>query len=131
MIMQLSQFIKGMVLLTSLCLIYIHLQMQILDLAYQGKSKEQTIKKLSEDNGNMTYKILKLQSAHHLGDKLLSEGSAMQFVGETQIVKLPALAATPATEETALISFPQRSSPRNPLLNFFAIRSQAEAKPQE
>ena len=44
-----------------LALTYIHMQMQIVDLAYRGNKKEQQIKKLIEENGNTTYKILILK----------------------------------------------------------------------
>ena len=120
--MKLSQFIKGMVTVTSLCLIYIHMQMQIFDLAYQGKIKELKIRKLHEDTGNNTYTVLKLKSAHNLGYKLLSENSDMQFMDNTQIVKLEA----PQTIVRA-----KNIAKANPIFCFFSLRSQAEAKPQE
>lgn len=126
--MKFAQFIKTMGTVTALCLIYIHMQMQIFDLAYQGKVKEQKIRKLNEDNGNATYSILKLKSAHNLGDQLLSENSGMQFLDESRIVKLEAPGA-PAQQPVVLSAVSSRKT--NPVLSFFSLRSQAEAKPQE
>ena len=49
--MQLWRFIKFMFGLTILALIYIHMQMNIFSLAYDGKQKEQNIVRLKEQNG--------------------------------------------------------------------------------
>src|SRR3989338_288194 len=126
--MKFSQFFKGMLTLTSLCLIYTHLQVQIFDLAYTAKIKEHKIRSLHEDNGNATYTILKLKSAHNLGGKLLAENSGMQFMDNSQIVRLKTPQATEA-QKIALSSAQKRQA--NPILNFLSLRSQAEAKPQE
>ena len=117
-----------MVTVTSLCLIYTHLQVQIFDLAYTAKVKEHKIRSLNEDNGNATYTILKLKSAPNLGGKLLSENSDMQFMDNSQIVRLKTPQAAQA-EKITLSSAQKRQA--NPILSFLSLRSQAEAKPQE
>jgi len=58
--MQLCKFIKVMGVIIVLALTYIHMQMQIVDLAYKGNRKEQQIKTLIEGNGNTTY-VLHIQ----------------------------------------------------------------------
>ncbi|MCK5178691.1 MAG: hypothetical protein KAR32_04110, partial [Candidatus Omnitrophica bacterium] len=65
--MHLCKFLKFMGVVIVLALTYIHMQMQIVDLAYRGNNKEQQIRTLIEENGNTTYKILMLKSANHLG----------------------------------------------------------------
>ena len=60
--MQLCKFLKVMSGIIVVSLTYIHMQMQIVDLAYRGNKKERQIKKLIEENGNTTYKILILNS---------------------------------------------------------------------
>ena len=125
--MKISKIFKGMVMLTSLSLIYIHMQMQIFDSAYQAKKREQFIKKLSEENGNLTYNILKLKSSHNLGNKLLSEKSDMKFMDNAQIVRLES--PPPARSNNVSISAVEKKV--NPILSFLSLKSQAEAKPQE
>ena len=125
--MKISKFFKGMVMVTSLSLIYIHMQMQIFDLAYQAKKKEQFIKKLSEENGNLNYNILKLKSSHNLGSKLLSEKSDMRFMDNTQVVRLES--PLPARTSNVVVAAVEKRI--NPILSFLSLKSQAEAKPQE
>ena len=86
--MKLLNFIKLMGMLTIVALIYINLQMQIFDLAYQGKIKEKSIRDLSDENGRIKYNILSLQSSNNLGVKLLKEQSGMRFLDNDNIVKL-------------------------------------------
>ena len=125
--MKISKICKSMVMLTSLSLIYIHMQMQIFDSAYQAKKREQFIKRLSEENGNLTYNILKLKSSHNLGNKLLSEKSDMKFMDHTQIVRLES--PQPARVNTVVITAVEKKT--NPILSFLSLKSQAEAKPQD
>ena len=84
-----------MCVLTALALVYIHMQMQIIDLAYRGKAKENQIRKLVEQNGNMSYTILTLKSANNLGYKMLAENSDMQFADQGDIVRI----ATPRDQK--------------------------------
>ncbi len=127
--MKLSHFFKLVVGVTFLSLIYIHMQMKIFDLAYQVKKREQLIRKLNENHGNLTYNTLKLKSAHNLGYKLLAEDSSMQFLDNSQIVKIESPQRLARTENIALSSTAKKRT--NPILSFLSLRSQAEAKPQE
>ena len=77
-----------MCVVTALALIYIHMQMQIIDLAYRGKAKENQIRRLVEQNGNITYKILTLKSSNNLGIKMLAENSDMQFADPESVVHI-------------------------------------------
>ena len=56
--MRLLKLIRMMTVVTILALIYIHMQMNIFALAYQGKKKEKQITKIKEMNGALTYNIL-------------------------------------------------------------------------
>ena len=125
--MKLLKFFKSMIVLTALSVIYINLQMQIFDLAYQAKKKEKEIHRLIDHNANFTYHILTLKSANHLGVTLLTEKSDMQFVDNRNVVNLqtPVLKAVHVTR-------PQRVEKKpNLLANLFSLKSQAEAKPIE
>jgi hypothetical protein len=86
--MQLGKWIKVMGFLTVMALCYLHMQMKIYALAYQAKTKEHEIQKLKDENGVATYHILSLKSANHIGQKLLSEESTMQFVSNDRVYEL-------------------------------------------
>jgi len=112
---------------TALALIYIHMQMQIIDLAYQGKRKEKNITKLTEKNGTVSYNILTLKSSNNLGRKLLAENSDLQFRDKGDVVEL--VAVDPDAGQPRVLAASQSRS-TNPILSFFS-RPEAEARAQE
>lgn len=126
--MRLSKFIKFMLLVTVLSLIYIHMQMQIFDLAYKGKRKEKKIINLSENNNMLTYNILQLKSACHLGLNLLEENSGLQFSDNNSIVHLMTPEAMSAEEEILAASISPKKT--NPILSFLSSRAR-EARAAE
>ncbi len=86
--MRLSKCLMCMGMLTVISLVYIQLQVQIFDLAYRGKNKEQEIRRLVDANGNVLQNISHLKSANYLGVKLLTDDSKMRFSGRDNIVEL-------------------------------------------
>ena len=126
--MKLSHVIKIMFFLTVLSLIYINMQMQIYDLAYKGKIRENIVKQLKESNGLFTYNILRLKSANHLGYLLLDDKSQMQFLDQSQIIKLPVTSQRLKKDNIVLLKQPERTL--NRWLTFFSLKSEAEARPQ-
>lgn len=126
--MKLSKFFQLLFVITALSLIYIHMQMQIFSLAYQGKRKEKEIISISEDNGLLTYNILHLTSSHNLGDKLLNEESTLQFCDNDQVIQLVTADKINAQQT---IEEGKQKKPTNPLLSFLSLRSHAEAQAQE
>ncbi len=124
--MKLTQFFKGMVCLTILSLIYINLQMQIFDLAYQGKKKEKEIRRLIDDNGKIFYDVLSLKSASNLGIKLLNEKSQLQFMDKDKIVKLETFEPSHTDKGMALSQKKERKL--SILENLFSLKAQAEAR---
>lgn len=117
--MKLSNIAKVMCFLTIAALIYIHMEMKIIDLAYKGKMKETQIRDLMEQNGNATYNVLSLKSASYLGGKLLVEESDMQFADPQDIfnLSLPRQLFSKIEEEN---ESPDKS---NPLLSLLSFRS--------
>jgi hypothetical protein len=109
-----------------LALAYIHMQMQMIDLAYQGNSKERKIAKLIEENGNVTYKILMLKSANNLGGVMFQDESDMRFADAGDVVRIPAsgefLAEDQGAGQTRLA---RRTHPILDLLSF-GVEAQAE-----
>ena len=127
--MHLCKFFKIMSIATIVALSYVHMQMQIIDLAYQGNQKEQQIKKLIEENGNATYKILMLKSANHLGIALLNEDSDMQFADTKDVIQIAA--SEKFLIENHLVSEPKLVKRTNPFLNLLSFGVEAEAKTAE
>jgi len=116
-------------ILTVLALAYIHMQMQIIDLAYAGSKKEQEIRKLIEQNGSTTYKILMMKSANNLGDMVLDNGSDMHFADMNDIVQVAASQDFFIDEQLAEQS--QLAKRANSLLNLLSFGLEAEAKSAE
>ena len=127
--MKLTRVLKIMSVITVLSLVYIHMQMQIIDLAYKEKSKEDRIKMLIEENGNVMYTILTLKSANYLGIKMLDEDFGMQFVETKDIVQISASEKffNDLSPDKQLNSGDKKKS----LLTFLSLSSQAEAMTRE
>jgi hypothetical protein len=123
--MSFGKFFKYTIIVTSLALVYIHLQMQIIDLAYQGEAKGRQMREFIEKNDNAFYAISKLKSANHLGDVLLAKNSDMQFAGPGDIVQM----AMPVefANENRLRSQIQFKRKTNLLLSLLSFTTQAEA----
>jgi len=121
--MRLSRLLKWIGFMTVLALVYIHMQMNIINLAYQGRNKEKAIRSLKEENGYLTYAILSLKSANNLGVKLLSKESGMDFVDRENIVVFK----NENTGATALTS--EKPKDRNNLfVSLLSLGAQAEAQ---
>jgi len=113
--------------ITLLALIYTHLQIQIIDLAYQGKRKENQIVELSESNGRLVYQILKMKSSSNLGGKLLASDSQLHFRDNQSVVELIASQGNTGKTGKGLA----KASKQNPILSFLSLKSQAEARPED
>ena len=123
--MKLSKFIMIILFCTIISLIYIQLQIQIFELAYQGKNKEEQLQKIIDVNDRVTYNILTLKSADHLGIKLLKENSKLQFLDQEYIVRLE----TPSQflEDEVLVKSADSEKNTNIFLSLFSLKSKAEA----
>lgn len=124
--MRLSKFVKVMGAVTVLALTYIHMQMQIIDLAYRGNGKEQRIKGLVEENGSTTYKILTLKSASHLGGAMFDQDSGMQFADAHDIVQVAA--SENFLTEHLSDEQPKPTAGAKPVLSLLSFGVEAEAK---
>ena len=111
--------------MTVLALVYIHMQMNIINLAYQGRNKEKAIRSLKEENGYLTYTILSLKSANNLGVKLLSKESGMDFIDRENIVVFN----TTENAGTATVAMAGKPRERNNLfVSLLSLGAQAEAQ---
>ena len=83
-----GNFLKGMFIVTVMALLYIHLQMNIYALAYQGKKKEVRIEKLAENNSAVKNDILRLKSSDNIGRELLGKEKTYQFASRRNVVEV-------------------------------------------
>jgi len=127
--MKLKKFFAVMSLGTILALAYIQLQVQIFDLAYQGKFKEKLITKLMDDNGDVQSNICLLQSSNHLGLRLLVENSPMQFLSQDRVVKLTTTQSFDNFHPVSTRTVQVAEKKTNFLVSIFSVKSQAEAVP--
>ena len=84
--MKLSTYFKGIIFITFIALVYIHMQMRIYELAYKGKDKENRIHELSDTYGRLSHDILTLKSSQHLGNILMDREGAMKFMGKDNVM---------------------------------------------
>src|SRR5690242_17651411 len=122
--MNLKVWGKWMSFLTVIALIYIHMQMQIFDLAYKGSAKEKHMHELRDRNGLLTHQILTLKSANHLGNQLLEKDSNLQFMSNDRVLTLkgPAALISQATPQAS------KGKNENALWNFLSFLTPQEAK---
>ncbi len=126
--MRLSKFIQAVSFGTLVALIYIHLQMQIVHLAYQGKGREEHIQRLSEANATTAYQILELKSVNHLGGRLLAEDRQYRFRDRQSTVQL--VAAEPGVPGQGNDVMHQAKR-ENPLLSLLTVKAEARPRPRE
>src|SRR5436190_2076569 len=119
--MKLFKSIRMMVVATILALIYIHMQMQIFAMAYEGKNKEKEIVRIKEMNGMLAYHILELKSSNNLGIKLLTEDSRLKFRDPGNVVQFVTTKPVKDAEGMQVVQTPKSS---NSFLSFISLKSQ-------
>ncbi|MCA9403136.1 MAG: hypothetical protein KC897_05090 [Candidatus Omnitrophica bacterium] len=123
--MRLSTFLKTIGAVTVLALSYVHMQMQIFDLAYLGKDQERTIARLDQQKQFLTYSILSIKSVHNLGHEMLGEDSGLQFANPDSIV----LISSREPNDDLLPGKTQLSAvKKNPFSTIFSFATRAEAR---
>ena len=127
--MRFGKFLIFMGFITVLALTYIHMQMEIIDLAYEGNAREQKIKKLVEENGNANYKILMLKSANHIGKTMLDDGNGMQFADRDNILQITT--SESFSDDGQINNHPTLASRANNLISLLSFGVTAEAKTPE
>ncbi len=127
--MKFNQFFQFTGVITLAAVIYISMQMQIVDLAYQNDKEEKQIRHLIEDNGNIAYAIFSLKSANNLGGKMLTDRSDMTFLDPSHIVQVSSLESPAEMPTGDKISKFKKSI--EPLLSLLSLNTQAEAQTRE
>ena len=121
--MSLKTYFKVAVFATIMSLLYIHMQMKIFELAYNGKDKEKIIHELADTNGALTHQILTLKSANNLGNQLLEKENSLQFMDRGRVMTVVSSAAP---------RVPGLAAPKvkveNPIWNLFSFLGAQEAK---
>ena len=122
--MSLKVWVKLMCFATVVALIYIHMQMQIFGLAYQGKEREKHMHELRDHNGLLTHQILTLKSSNNLGNQLLDKNSTLQFMSNEHITTLTG----PSSLVSKASAVAVKTKADNPLWNFLSFLTPQEAK---
>ena len=124
--MSLKVYFKVVCFVTIMCLLYIHMQMRIFELSYNGKDKEKIIHELNDSNGALSHQILTLESANNLGNQLLDhDANNLQFMDNERVMTVTATAR--AMQQ---ISKPPAKMV-NPVWNLFSFLGIQEAKAWE
>lgn len=122
--MTFGRTLKSIGFLTLMALIYISMQMQILSLAYEGKAQEKKIQQLIENNSNVTYEIMVMKSANHIGSQLLAADPSLDFADETAVIEIAApIVEQYEVEEGAAVNKEETLFSR--LLSFASSEAQA------
>src|ERR1017187_8625929 len=113
--MSLKVYLKVASFVTIMCLFYIHMQMRIVELSYNGKDKEKIIHELNDSNGALSHQILTLESANNLGNQLLDHDKSLQFMDNERVMRV----------RTAAGSMQHLTKPQakviNPVWNLFSF----------
>jgi len=123
--MSLKVYFKIAVFTTIMALLYIHMQMRIFELAYNGKDKEKIIHELNDSNGALSHQILTLESANNLGNQLLDHDNSLQFMDNERVMRVSA----PAGAMQHFSKPPAKVE--NPVWNLFSFLGAQEAKAWE
>ncbi len=121
--MGLLRFTRVLVLTTVAALGYVHMQMTIVRLGYRGRERERRLTELRDGNGALTYRILRLKSARHLGDRLLTADSGFRFSDGRDVIYLVAAPEGRTGEARTR----RGTSGRAPWSRVFSLRAEAEA----
>src|ERR1700733_11106284 len=89
--MSLKVYFKVAMFVTIIALLYIHMQMKIFELSYNGKDKEKIIHELNDSNGALSHQILTLESANNLGNQLLDHDNSLQFIDQERVLTVSRL----------------------------------------
>jgi len=122
--MTLKTYFKIASFVTIIALLYIHMQMKIYELSYNGKDKEKIIHELSDTNGALSHQILTLESANNLGNKLLDSDKSLQFVDNERVMTV----RTTRVMQHLVEPKPKVASPMGNLFSFIGAQ---EAKAWE
>jgi hypothetical protein len=124
--MNIKIYLKLMIFATIMALIYTHMQMRIVELAYKGKEKEREVHDLIDSNGMLTHEILTLKSVNNLGNKLLDEKNELQFMSRDRVMamQIPVVASRQRPQML-------KQKQENPFINLLSFLGIREAKAWE
>ena len=123
--MSLKVYFKIASFITIMCLLYIHMQMKIFELSYNGKDKEKIIHELNDSNGALSHQILTLKSANNLGNQLLDRDNSLQFMDQERVMTV----TTQAGAMQHIAKPPAKVA--SPVWNLFSFLGAQEAKAWE
>ena len=122
--MSLKVYFKIATFVTIIALLYIHMQMRIFELSYNGKDKEKIIHELNDSNGALSHQILTLKSANNLGSHLLGNDNSLQFMDNERVM-------TVTTSARGMQRLVEPKAKVGPVWNLFSFLGAQEAKAWE
>jgi cell division protein FtsL len=123
--MSFKTYFKIASFVTVIALLYIHMQMKICELSYNGKDKEKIIHELNDSNGALSHQILTLKSANNLGNALLDRDNSLQFMDNERVMTVSTSARVMQRLAVPKAKF------ENPVWNLFSFLGAQEAKAWE
>ncbi len=114
---------------TIMAVVYIYMQMTIIDLGYKQRMKQKNISKLREQNNYTAYTIARLKSANYLGRVMLTEGSNMQFVDCDRVFRVAVY--SPSVNDRNIHTTANIRKDRSLFSGLLSLVSQAEAMAEE
>jgi len=123
--MNLKVYFKVASFVTIIALLYIHMQMKIFELSYNGKDKEKIIHELNDSNGALSHQILTLKSANNLGNQFLDKDNSLQFMDQERVMTVR---TSPGVMQHLDVPKPREE---NPVWNLFSFLGAQEAKAWE
>ena len=118
--MSLNKFFITILTITFLASFYVHQQVKIYQLAYQGQDKLVQLSSLVEENKNLRYNINRKTSLISMAG--VWQDGDFEWPEHQQLVNL-------ATAKQSIEDEQRIEEPKGLLARFFRLRSQAEATP--
>lgn len=86
--MKIRKFSIFLVLITSLALLYVHQQVQLLKISYEINSSEKEVARLLDQNKILVYNVTRLKSPVYLDNKFLASKKEYAIPKQWQVVEV-------------------------------------------
>lgn len=118
--MKVSKFLIVLALATTITLLYVHQQIEILKANYQKEIIEESLTKLLDRNHFLLYNLIAIKAPHNLERILLAKDATFELPASHQLLEInqPQFKAELSRWERTKIAF----------AHIFALNSDAEAK---
>ena len=88
--MKIYKFSVGLIFITLLALLYVHQQVQLIEVSYKIESNEKGVTTLLDQNKSLVYNITKLKSPVYLEKKFLASKKEFVIPQQWQVIEVAA-----------------------------------------